>query len=389
MAYRSAEQEAWGDMKQVVGIEIRRSATPYPCPLCQSLAGRYPKDFKWNGWHPNCRCYMVPILVSDDEFFEMLDNEDYDPTTSENYVGDVPEGFSDWVDENSERIMGAVGRGSAPYFVKDNLQEVFGQMDYVPMDGIERVIASESGAETQNIFQTSSGAYSEGRARLHEQIISEYIGDNSSQSDVVYMLGGAPANGKSTLVDSGMLKFPKGSLVVDADKVKSMIPEYAEMVASKDADMVGKAAAFVHEESSTIGKLIQERAFKKDLSVVIDGVNDGSFEKVEARLNWIRERNKGKRVRADYVTLDTDLSVKLAEARAKKTGRRVPMKVILDGNKGIAEVVPQLIEHSSFDELYLWDTNINGKPRLILRQIDGKLEILDRKLYNAFLKKAK
>ena len=121
MAYRSAELEAWGDMHQVVGVEIRRSANPYPCPLCQALAGRYPKKINWKGWHPHCRCYMVPILVTDDEFFDMLDDEDFDPTTSVNYVGDVPDGFKGWVEDNKKR---AKGWSSLPYFIKDN-------MDYV------------------------------------------------------------------------------------------------------------------------------------------------------------------------------------------------------------------------------------------------------------------
>ena len=159
------------------------------------------------------------------------------------------------------------------------------------------------------------------------------------------------------------------------------------MVDSSDKYLVKAAANFVHEESSLLGKTIQKEAFGKDLSVVIDGVNDGSFAKVEKNVARIKDLTGGKRVRADYVTLDSDLSMKLAQARSAKTGREVPARVILEGNKGIAEVVPQLIKHSTFDELYLWDTNINGKPRLILKQIDGKLEILEPKLYEAFLKK--
>lgn len=402
MAYRNAELAAYADNEQVVGIEIKRSANPYPCPLCESLAGRYPKDFKWSGWHPHCRCYMVPIIVTEDEFFEMLDNEDYDPTTSENYVGDVPDGFKEWVGDNSLRIEDAQLRGVGPYFIQDN-PEVVQRNLQLPIDEWGEVARTKGGLElgeieailddapeivTEDLFAVD-GAYSTQRKKLHRDIVAKYIGDNDSVSDVVHMLGGAPANGKSTLVDSGLLKFPEGSLVIDADKVKAMIPEYKEMVRSGSDAMKGAAANFVHEESSMLGRAIQEKAFKKDISVVIDGVNDGSFEKVRGNVERIKRLTGGKRIRVDYVTLDTDLSLKLAEARAKKTGRLVPHDVIVKGNTGIAKVVPQLIENKTFDELYLWDTNINGKPRLILRQIDGELEILDQKLYDAFLKKAK
>lgn len=95
-----------------------------------------------------------------------------------------------------------------------------------------------------------------------------------------------------------------------------------------------------------------------------------------------------KPIRADYVSLDTDLSIKLATIRAEKTGRDVPLSYIRKMNKEISVLVPKLIDNKVFDELYLWDTNINGKPRLILKQIKGKLEIKDKDLYRRFLNKA-
>lgn len=120
MAYRNAEQESYAEKEYVVGIEIKRSNNPYDCVLCESLAGKYPKDFKWNGCHPNCRCYMVPITVTNDEFIAMLGDEEFSPEQSVNYVGNVPGNFKDWVSDNSDRITQAEMRGSLPYFIKDN-----------------------------------------------------------------------------------------------------------------------------------------------------------------------------------------------------------------------------------------------------------------------------
>jgi hypothetical protein len=65
----------------------------------------------------------------------------------------------------------------------------------------------------------------------------------------------------------------------------------------------------------------------------------------------------------------------------------VPAWIVLDFNRKIANLIPHLLEDNVYDELNLWDTNINGQPRLILTQKDGKLTILDQELYDRFLKK--
>lgn len=102
MAYRTAEQERWQQLDFVVGYEVKRSGTGYPCELCDSLKGKYPKSFKWATWHPNCRCYAVPILKTEDELF------DDDPTApSVNEVTDLPEGFRLWLKTNKERVQQA------------------------------------------------------------------------------------------------------------------------------------------------------------------------------------------------------------------------------------------------------------------------------------------
>jgi len=51
--------------------------------------------------------------------------------------------------------------------------------------------------------------------------------------------------------------------------------------------------------------------------------------------------------------------------------------------------IPQLIENKAFDELFLWDTNIENHPRLVLSQVNGKLEVKNPILYENFKKKAK
>lgn len=380
MAYRTSDYESNQQLDFVVGIEIRRSNHVFACPICEQLKGKYPKSFKFVGWHPQCRCYQVSILATQEEFIkqqkEILAGNDVG-IKSHNEVRSVPEGFKRWVNENEERLF---TNNTTPYFLKDNKQ-FYKQGVLVKVKQ-----ALGKGMDTEAMYSVK-GVYSEERKKLHDKIIKEITGVEGSSNGVTYMLGGAPANGKSALVDSGFLPHPPKAILLDPDMVKSKLPEYRAMIESKSKIMVKKAAEFAHEESSYLVKKMQAILTAERKDFVLDGVNDGGFDKVKGKIEKLKEA--GNRVRADYVSLDTNLSVKLAEARAKKTGRSVPMDFILDMNREVSVLVPKLLESKVIDELYLWDTNINGSARLILKQINGKLTILDQGLYDNFLSKAK
>ena len=124
MAYRAADSERWGQLDFVVGIEVKRSKHKFPCKVCEALAGKYPKDFDFRGWHPQCRCYAVPILCSMDEMVamqkRMLNDEEPVDFHSANEVAQPHEAFKKWVSENRQRIDEAAERGTLPYWMKDN-----------------------------------------------------------------------------------------------------------------------------------------------------------------------------------------------------------------------------------------------------------------------------
>lgn len=385
MAYRTAEQLRWQKFDFILGYKIKLSDSHPRYDICDELMGDYPKDFSFAGWHPNCLCYTVPIVMSEEEYWS--DNREDSP----NKITDPPENFSKWVYDNSTKIQEAETRGTLPYWIKDNKMLVSQSIKVgygdLSLNEINDKIKKSPTIITQDVF-SRNGIYNESRSRLHDDIVKAYLGNAKVKSDYVYMLGGAPANGKSTLVDSGLLPHPKGALVIDPDKVKSMIPEYQKMITSGDKTLIAAAANFVHEESSLLGKRIQKEAFNRGVATIVDGVNDGSFDKVAEKVSKIREMS-GKRIRADYVSLDTDLSLKLAQLRAEKTGRVVPESYIRSCNSEISKIIPKAVKNAVFDELYLWDTNINGTPRLILKMVDGELSIESRKLYESFLDKAK
>jgi hypothetical protein len=124
MAYRQAENLRWQQMDFVVGYEIKLSnnhtcnGKPFQ-DICDILAGKYPKDFQWTGWHPLCRCYKIPILKTEEEFWEW-DGRSEATTASVNEVKDVPDAFKKWVLDNQERISTTKKRNTLPYFLRDN-----------------------------------------------------------------------------------------------------------------------------------------------------------------------------------------------------------------------------------------------------------------------------
>lgn len=84
------------------------------------MKGKYPKDFKWTGWHPNDLCYVIPIIRTEEQFWL----PESDRVKDNDEITDVPQGFKNWVANNQDRIARAEKRGTLPYFVRDNRERV-------------------------------------------------------------------------------------------------------------------------------------------------------------------------------------------------------------------------------------------------------------------------
>lgn len=111
MAYRTAEQERWKQFDFILGYVVKLSKR-HPAPdICDDLQGEYPKDFKFVGWHPNCMCYVIPIVMSDEEYYGP------EEARTSKMVSNVPEEFTNYMIEHEERFSRS---SSLPYFVKDN-----------------------------------------------------------------------------------------------------------------------------------------------------------------------------------------------------------------------------------------------------------------------------
>lgn len=124
IAYRTADHERWLQLDFVVGIEIKLSKNHPEKDICDKLAGRYPKNFVFKGWHSDCMCHAISVLASDDEIDMLTDKilagEDTAGFKSKNEVTELPSGFYSWMQENEDRIEKSNNRGTLPYWIKDN-----------------------------------------------------------------------------------------------------------------------------------------------------------------------------------------------------------------------------------------------------------------------------
>ena len=128
MAYNYANCKRWSDEPYVLGIRIRLSGNHPEEDICDELAGDYPKDFMWRGWHPRCRCSMSSILMDRNseewKHLRSLPENEYKAYQSPNAVKNVPEKFSKWSERNADKLELARENGKLPYFVRDNIKAV-------------------------------------------------------------------------------------------------------------------------------------------------------------------------------------------------------------------------------------------------------------------------
>ncbi len=117
-AYREAEQLRLEQNNDVVGVEIHLSPSHKIYDICDELKGRYRKDFKWSKWHVGCKCFRTSILKTNSELIKEINSgRNEPPEKSANYVGDLPPQFTNWVNENAEKMKNWKRK---PEFIENN-----------------------------------------------------------------------------------------------------------------------------------------------------------------------------------------------------------------------------------------------------------------------------
>ena len=113
-AYRSADYERWSKQDFILGIEIQRSANNRgPCKICDAMVGKYPKTFKFTGFHPFCICFATPITMEPEDFADFLLN---DTVPQSQVITDIPKTAKEFVNENKNGVQSA-------FWYKDNFSK--------------------------------------------------------------------------------------------------------------------------------------------------------------------------------------------------------------------------------------------------------------------------
>ena len=183
IAYRTADYLRIQQLDFVVGIQVKLSnnhtlnGRPF-FDICDELAGMYPKDFKFVGWHPSCRCYSVKVLKTMDEFLadeRKLLNGEALTADSANTVRDMPPQFRQWVSDNRERIAKARAKGTESYFLRDNKAYVDEILD--PKPNALQIAQKRHSARTEAQIRDIRKAWNDRRAtRKYGQSILSYMG---------------------------------------------------------------------------------------------------------------------------------------------------------------------------------------------------------------------
>ena len=171
IAYRTADHNRWQALPFVIGIEIHISNNHPTEDICDIFDGkRFPKDFKFTGWHPWCRCYAVSVLASQEEMdaytTAIMNGEDVSHWKFTGQVEKMPNEFNKWMKDNQARIENAT---SMPYFIKDNFK------DGDPAKGLRWEVQKTDKKTAQ--AKTAHDIIMENAAKRHAARTSEQIDD--------------------------------------------------------------------------------------------------------------------------------------------------------------------------------------------------------------------
>ena len=193
---------------------------------------------------------------------------------------------------------------------------------------------------TQTIEEhQDSGEWTAARVKLHRKLIFEGVTINGKkvpgllaperikaatpqpgEAPTFIALGGRGGSGKSSL--NGRVYEESRAVVLDADHIKGMLPEYE-----------GWNAHQVHEESSHVLETVLEMAKMLGVNVVLDATMK-TGKSIEDKVDAFKKA--GFRTEAHYMHLPRQEAAKRAVGRflgGGENGRFVPPEVVLGNNK--------------------------------------------------------
>lgn len=227
------------------------------------------------------------------------------------------------------------------------------------------------------------------RVQLYQSIAHAVLKDGKSSKNPEYIfMGGGPAAGKSTLLKAGIVPMREGTVRLEADQIKTMLPEFDDLTAETDTDLVKSAGVFTHDESSFIIFELQQIALDRKYPIILDGCAAGSPEKMQAKVVGIKRRGYAT-VKAVYATVPTETAVHRAERRFQKEKRWIRPEDVEELHESVSDLVPAAADRQIFDSLVLVQTDTAGPPRIVMSTSRTKETVVHHPdAWGAFLSKS-
>lgn len=243
-------------------------------------------------------------------------------------------------------------------------------LEHFPPDTKDRIAAAQErlkGIEDTLAQYKKDGKWAAEREVLHHKIISEMLSPERrkkatpppGQQPTFIILGGRGGSGKSSF--KGTVYDPEKCIVLDADEIKGMIPEYE-----------GWNAAAVHNESGEIFDKVVELARAFGCNVVLDK----TMKTAKSAIADVQAfKDAGYRTEAHYMHLPRQEAAKRAVGRflgGGEKGRYVPIDVVLANttNEDAFDQVKGMVDAWSFR-----DNNVpKGHPPIMISHSGGEGE---------------
>lgn len=382
IAYRTADYTRWQQLDFVIGIEIKTSKNHPVTDICDDLAGKYPKGFKWTGWHPNCRCYMMPILAGQDDVKAIIDKilAEGPENIAKDQIEEYPANFANWVKEKEEKIAQTQVKGKLPYFIKDNKAAVNDILHpLTPEQKKHKQLVAQYGEENVTKLYDAFSAFKE---KISQFDIEKQIKKLSFEVDWVAKNGKYPTSPEMVkLLEAELNKVQAVYEHKEAINSANLISQYSttskpinsllaqiKIAVSEDqpTDIINK---LVEEATTKIETLEKARAAReaKKLAEKLGGEKDIAFfsqgDKYDVSLAWSAE-DKAEIIKLNKKLLDTiaeaggnlrdykvvnahnDLAVRLNEVAVKYVGKQ-PAIPHIDGltDNEVAEAAKRYLKH--------------------------------------------
>ena len=247
-------------------------------------------------------------------------------------------------------------------------------------------------------YLDEDGNLSPERLAVHRKIIEEYFGDKKpyapGEEKKALFTGGGGASGKGFLFtnkDDWKYSSNDNPVIVDADKLKTMLNEYDFNSGRQDVSkkLTDFTTGWYHEESSALAKQIYQMCLDNNYPVMYDGTATGrNYPKLIKQA-----QEHGYRTEMNFLFSDWNTVRNNSMIRYLNSDRLVPLEHQLSAHANAYDAVMRI--NDMFDSFSLWDNRAIGTnsktgkymykaKKIATNTKGGQLKILDDKSWNFF-----